>query len=167
MNITALCLQPELIEAHGYKAEIHEIWTEDGYGLNVHRVLPPNDRVSCVPNVDSSINASNDNSIEYHNSLNSSKASSCTGASPRLPVLLCHGFICSSADWVLLGPQEALGNQIFYTFSNRFSFPFSFIFYFIMLLLLFTIIYFYVIIYYDYIIRKNIFQLSRDLKIRN
>ncbi|KAH0955978.1 hypothetical protein HN011_008776 [Eciton burchellii] len=99
---------PELIEAHGYKAEIHEIWTEDGYGLNVHRVLPPNDRVSCVPNVDSSINASNDNSIEYHNSLNSSKASSCTGASPRLPVLLCHGFICSSADWVLLGPQEAL-----------------------------------------------------------
>jgi len=152
--MTTLSSQPELIEAHGYKAEIHEIWTEDGYGLNVHRVLPPNDRVS---NVDS-INANSNNSIEYHDSLNSAKAS-CTSISPRLPVLLCHGFICSSADWVLLGPQKALGNQIFLTniflvfiFSNRFSFPFSFIFYF--MFLLFTAI----------ALPKNIFQVSKNLR---
>ncbi|KYN32149.1 Lipase 3, partial [Trachymyrmex septentrionalis] len=41
---------PELIEAHGYIAETHQICTEDGYYLTVHRVLP-NDRVPSVPPV--------------------------------------------------------------------------------------------------------------------
>ncbi|RLU17504.1 hypothetical protein DMN91_009739 [Ooceraea biroi] len=100
---------PELIEAHGYKAETHKIWTEDGYGLAVHRVLPSNDRVPSVPNIDSTINTSTDCSVECHNSSASVEAPESRGsASSRLPVLLCHGLLSSSSDWVLLGPHEAL-----------------------------------------------------------
>lgn len=35
------CLQPELIEAYGYPSQIHNIKTEDGYILEVHRIASP------------------------------------------------------------------------------------------------------------------------------
>lgn len=33
--------QPELIKAYGYPSEVHEIVTEDGYILEVHRIANP------------------------------------------------------------------------------------------------------------------------------
>ncbi|KYQ54206.1 Lipase 3 [Trachymyrmex zeteki] len=63
---------PELIEAHGYVAETHQICTEDGYYLTVHQI------------------------------------SGCYISSSRLPVIINHGLVSSSADWVLLGPHKAL-----------------------------------------------------------
>ena len=33
-------LQPQLIESHGYHVEEHEVITEDGYILTLHRIPP-------------------------------------------------------------------------------------------------------------------------------
>lgn len=111
-----ISLQPELIEAHGYIAETHQICTEDGYFLTVHRVLSSNDR---VPNADTILNTDatvidNKNSEDY----NSSVSPDChriletlgynTSPSSKLPIIINHGLVSSSADWVLLGPHKAL-----------------------------------------------------------
>ncbi|XP_046430772.1 lipase 3-like isoform X1 [Neodiprion fabricii] len=67
---------PELIEKYGYHSESHEVETEDGYILTVHRITggakhPP---------------------------------------SPGKPVvILQHGVLSSSADWVIMGPSRSLG----------------------------------------------------------
>ncbi|XP_011055499.1 PREDICTED: lipase 3-like [Acromyrmex echinatior] len=105
---------PELIEAHGYIAEIHQICTEDDYYLTVHRVLP-NDRVPSVSlnadiiNTDATVMNSEDHNLsisaESYQLLETS--GSCISSS-RSPVILNHGIVCSSADWVLLGPHKAL-----------------------------------------------------------
>ncbi|KAG5307850.1 LIP3 Lipase, partial [Pseudoatta argentina] len=105
---------PELIEAHGYIAETHQICTEDDYYLTVHRVLP-NDRVPSVSlnadiiNTDATVMNSEDHNLsisaESYQLLETS--GSCISSS-RSPVILNHGLICSSADWVLLGPHKAL-----------------------------------------------------------
>ncbi|XP_078044145.1 lipase 3 [Augochlora pura] len=84
---------PELIEAHGYTAETHSIWTEDGYCLDVHRVLPPKSHGN-------SCNEDGENSVTSLNNVNVTEA--------RVPVLIHHGLLSSSADWVLLGPKKAL-----------------------------------------------------------
>lgn len=34
-------MQPKLIEAYGYPSEVHNIKTEDGYILEVHRIAAP------------------------------------------------------------------------------------------------------------------------------
>ncbi|KOX68109.1 Lipase 3 [Melipona quadrifasciata] len=84
---------PELIVAHGYKSETHHIWTEDGYCLDVHRVLPK----SCQ-NSDCNINENNVQTNESHE----------VASKKKVPVLIHHGLLSSSADWVLLGPKKAL-----------------------------------------------------------
>ncbi|XP_043791676.1 lipase 3-like [Apis laboriosa] len=76
---------PELISAHGYKSEIHHIWTEDEYCLDIHRVLPKS----------------------YQNS-NYNYGSCEISTKGPIPVLIHHGLLSSSADWVLLGPKKAL-----------------------------------------------------------
>lgn len=63
----------------GYPCEIHEVTTEDGYILGVHRL--PNGRR----------NRSNRN---------------------RIPVIVQHGLMGSSADFLLQGPGRSLGNLI-------------------------------------------------------
>lgn len=108
-------MQPELIKAHGYIPETHHIWTEDGYCLNVHRVLSPRDQVSIkadsIINTDTAVidNSSKDSNLstspDCHRVLEALEY-----ADSRLPVIVSHGLISSSADWVLLGPQKALGN---------------------------------------------------------
>ncbi|XP_043522896.1 lipase 3-like [Frieseomelitta varia] len=84
---------PELIVLHGYKSETHDIWTEDGYCLEVHRVLSK----SCQ-NSDCNINENNVQVNESHE----------VTSKEKVPVLIHHGLLSSSADWVLLGPKKAL-----------------------------------------------------------
>ncbi|KAL6267748.1 hypothetical protein P5V15_000819 [Pogonomyrmex californicus] len=109
---------PELIKAHGYISETHQICTEDGYYLTVHRVLSSNDRIPSVPlNADSIINAAihNGNSEDYNSSVSLDchrilkTLRFCTNSGSKLPVIINHGLLSSSADWVLLGPQKSLG----------------------------------------------------------
>ena len=108
-------MQPELIEAHGYIAETHQICTEDGYYLTVHRVLP-NDRVPSVSlnadiiNTDADVMNSEDHNLSTSaESYQLLKTSGCYITSSRPPVIINHGLASSSADWVLLGPHKALG----------------------------------------------------------
>ncbi|XP_054002055.1 lipase 3-like isoform X1 [Hylaeus anthracinus] len=92
---------PELIDTHGYKSETHQIWTEDGYCLDVHRVLPPktDENEYCKNNVNIVHNRKITEYTNYEFTQNT-KA--------RVPVLIQHGVLSSSADWVLLGPKKAL-----------------------------------------------------------
>lgn len=111
-------LQPELIKAHGYVAETHQICTEDGYYLTVHRVLSSNDRVSSPLNADINTDAAvtdNKSSDSIDNSSVSPNChriletlECCTSPDSKLPVIINHGILSSSADWVLLGPDKAL-----------------------------------------------------------
>lgn len=64
----------ELIETAGYCSEIHEVTTEDGYLLKVHRILPKKE-----------------------------------AERPRIPVFLMHGLFSTAAEYVLTGPEVALG----------------------------------------------------------
>ncbi|XP_020278819.1 lipase 3-like isoform X2 [Pseudomyrmex gracilis] len=101
---------PELIEAHGYIAETHQVWTKDDYCLRVHRVISPNDRVSSNNDVltDTDTSATDNNADDQSVPLNCNQdvRISCTGL--KLPILLNHGLLSSSADFVLLGPRRAL-----------------------------------------------------------
>ena len=93
--------QPEFISNHGYPSEIHEVVTEDGYILEMHR-------------------------IPHGKHVNSSgKAKNGT----RPVAFLQHCLMCSSADWVLAGPEKSLGKytvnaalmqllSIFFTYSR-------------------------------------------------
>lgn len=60
----------------GYKCEIFEITTADGYVLKIHRVMSRKD----------------------------------VQRSKKHPVFLMHGFFSSSIDYLLSGPENALGN---------------------------------------------------------
>jgi len=64
----AKLLVPELIEKYGYPVETHQVETEDGYILELHRIPKP-------------------------------------GATP---VLIQHGLLASSAEWVIMGPEKGL-----------------------------------------------------------
>ncbi|KAM0731929.1 Lipase 3 [Formica fusca] len=107
---------PELIKIHGYIPETHRVWTEDGYCLNAHRVLSPRDQVSIkvdsITNTDTAVidNSSKDSNLstspDCHHVL--TEALEYSGANSKLPVIVNHGLISSSADWVLLGPHKAL-----------------------------------------------------------
>ncbi|XP_011695877.1 PREDICTED: lipase 3-like [Wasmannia auropunctata] len=109
---------PELIETHGYAAETHQICTEDGYYLTVHRVLS-NDRVPSVSlNVDAIIKTNTAGIANENEDRNLSVSTDChrvlethgchISPSSKLPVIINHGLVSSSADWVLLGPDKAL-----------------------------------------------------------
>lgn len=95
---------PELITRHGYTAETHHVWSEDGYRLELHRVLCRTQDKEKVHNAqeftDSNCNLeANKLSQEVLNSKNRIS---------KQPILINHGLLSSSADWVLLGPQKAL-----------------------------------------------------------
>lgn len=83
-------------------------------------MLPPNDRMPSISNVDAQcsfidINATiNDNqSSDSSTSPNCQQVlealESCNASGSELPVIVSHGLMSSSADWVLLGPHKALG----------------------------------------------------------
>jgi pimeloyl-ACP methyl ester carboxylesterase len=77
----------ELVTKHGYPVETHHVTTEDGYVLEMHRIPPL-----------AGVNATNG-------------AERPTGPK-KPPVLLLHGFGCSSVHWVLMGSGKGLGNRI-------------------------------------------------------
>ncbi|KOC69317.1 Lipase 3, partial [Habropoda laboriosa] len=70
---------PELVRKQGYQLEIHNVVTEDGYILEIHRL--PCGRYNCQWNF----------------------------ANVKRPILILHGLAGSSADWILMGPERALG----------------------------------------------------------
>merc|ERR1712002_544243 len=69
----------EIIVAAGYPAETHQVTTEDGYILTLHR----------IPYAKNTRHQGDD--------------------TKRPVVFLQHGLLCSSADWVLSTPSKALG----------------------------------------------------------
>uniref|UniRef100_A0A1E1WJ86 Partial AB-hydrolase lipase domain-containing protein n=1 Tax=Pectinophora gossypiella TaxID=13191 RepID=A0A1E1WJ86_PECGO len=74
----ALLDVPDLIRKYGYPLETHEVVTEDGYILEMHRI--PHGR-------------------DQNNQ-----------PDPNKPVVIVmHGLLCSSADFVIMGPGTALG----------------------------------------------------------
>ncbi|XP_023246170.1 lipase 3 isoform X2 [Copidosoma floridanum] len=83
---------PELITKHGYVAETHHVWTEDGYRLELHRVVKK---------------ARKRNTINMDEVL-SSQAKEDSNPKIKPPIIVNHGLLSSSADWVLLGPEKAL-----------------------------------------------------------
>ncbi|XP_066601271.1 lipase 3-like [Prorops nasuta] len=74
---------PDLVRKYGYTLEVHEVTTEDGYNLQLHRI--PYGR---------------------RNSYDVLGSRSISGS--RHPILLQHGLAGSSADWVLMGPGRSL-----------------------------------------------------------
>ncbi|XP_044254321.1 lipase 3-like [Tribolium madens] len=66
----------ELVQKYGYPIESHQVQTEDGYLLTLHRIP-----------------RGLNNTLE----------------TTRPPVLLMHGLLSSSVDWVNMGPGTALG----------------------------------------------------------
>lgn len=60
-----------LIGNAGYQGEVHEVMTEDGYILKLHRINPKT-------------------------------------TNHRKPVLLCHGILTNSVDFLISGPEIAI-----------------------------------------------------------
>ena len=71
--------QPIFLSNFGYQIEFHEVTTDDGYILEVHRLLKIG---------------------EHKKGLK------------KPVVLMMHGLMGSSADWVITGPNRSLGNSI-------------------------------------------------------
>ncbi|KAG5861914.1 hypothetical protein JTB14_032103 [Gonioctena quinquepunctata] len=71
--------QYQVLRLYGYEVETHWVTTEDGYVLRMHR----------IPH---GINETN-----------------IVGKPKKPAVLLMHGLLSSSADWLLLGPDKSLG----------------------------------------------------------
>lgn len=61
----------KLIDNSGYQGEAHQIETEDGYILKLHRIVPK------IPN-------------------------------GKLPVILCHGILATSADFLIMGREHSI-----------------------------------------------------------
>lgn len=116
---------PELIAHHGYTSETHHTWTEDGYCLTIHRIVASkrSQTYSTNCNVISNRVETVINDLEGDIKLNVSESlknlqeskSICSENNPlsRPPVIIHHGILSSSADWVLLGPQKALAYTLF------------------------------------------------------
>ncbi|XP_023953085.1 lipase 1-like [Bicyclus anynana] len=71
---------PALVRKYGYPLEEHTVVTSDGYVLTAHRIPHARGERPVLP-----------------------------GAGARTPVLVMHGLMCSSADFLVLGPGSALG----------------------------------------------------------
>lgn len=104
-------MQHELIAHHGYIPETHNIWTEDDYCLTVHRITAPDKSNVYSTKTYATSNAEQAVIDTLEKSTESNLKSVCKEYSPlsKPPVIINHGALSSSADWVLLGPQKALG----------------------------------------------------------
>ncbi|XP_046625247.1 lipase 3-like isoform X1 [Neodiprion virginianus] len=99
---------PELIRLHGYPAETHHAWTKDGYRLEMHRVPRPlSERIpigTTAMDEDSPVQSGSSEDLPSA----AGRPRPTRVLNDRLPVLVLHGLLSSSADFVLLGPQKAL-----------------------------------------------------------
>ena len=73
-----LTCQRQLIEKYGYWGETHEVRTQDGYILELHRITGPNSN---------------------------------RDPDGKQPILLVHGLLSSSIDWIIMGPDSAFGRS--------------------------------------------------------
>lgn len=85
----------EMIQANGYLAETHQVETQDGYKLQLHR----------IPYGRSSLSSCSPSPSSPSSSKCSPPPSSFTS---RPPVLLHHCLLCSSSDFVMNSPDKAL-----------------------------------------------------------
>ncbi|XP_031783671.1 lipase 3 [Nasonia vitripennis] len=110
---------PELITKHGYIGETHHIWTEDGYRLELHRVLRKaegknSNKISTegsrekLTELLKSATDSNDSQASILSEALNLQVTEDSNPKVKPPILINHGLLSSSADWVLLGPQKAL-----------------------------------------------------------
>ncbi|XP_037777860.1 gastric triacylglycerol lipase-like [Penaeus monodon] len=106
---------PELIRVRGYPAEVHHVTTRDGYVLQIHRIprgLTPTAR-PCARRTHFRTHESKGARwilLEWLNKVYSREnASRCDSARGKRPVvLLMHGVLSSSDDFVLNDPHQAL-----------------------------------------------------------
>ena len=99
------------------------MWTEDGYRLEVHRVLPPASTTCYHQPSDETIqeNLTNEKNITNYTEtpdISPLRISDEVEKISRPAVLVHHGLLSSSADWTLLGPSKALG--IFHLLFRQF-----------------------------------------------
>lgn len=80
MHTLNVVFQPQIIELNSYPVEIHNVTTEDGYVLTLHRI--PYGRDGLVK------------------------------PKRRPVVFLSHCILCSSAVFILTGPEKALGIRL-------------------------------------------------------
>lgn len=74
--------QLDLVKKYGYNGEVHEVITSDGYILELHRITGRNN---------------------FNNS--------CTRVQKPVAFVM-HGLLCSSACFIVSGPEKGLGNEI-------------------------------------------------------
>ncbi|XP_063606385.1 lipase lipl-5-like [Penaeus indicus] len=84
-------LTPQLIRIRGYPSEIHQVVTDDGYILEVHRI--PHGRNDVTRN---------------HNRISTPERGGNGRRENRRVVFIQHCVLCSSADFVLNDPDQAL-----------------------------------------------------------
>ena len=119
-----LFLKPELVRYYGYEAEVHSVTTEDGYILELHRVLLPGQK-NCRNSVRNTDEVENINSTDEGSNITSTDEGSNTTTADEgeevinadkirkcEPVFLQHGLLGSSSAWVINEPQKALGRYI-------------------------------------------------------
>ena len=87
-----------MIRAEGYDVEVHQVITADGYVLTLHRITGRTGEARSVAKKPAVIGVKK----FYYLSLK------------RMfeKVLVNHGLLCSSADWVMGAPDKSLGRSI-------------------------------------------------------
>ncbi|ROT79544.1 triacylglycerol lipase [Penaeus vannamei] len=106
--------QPELIRIRGYPAEVHHVTTRDGYVLQVHRIprgVSPGPR-PCAPRTPLRTQKAKGTRwvlLQWLNHIYARAIPRCdSGQGKRRVVLLMHGVLSSSDDFVLNDPHQAL-----------------------------------------------------------
>lgn len=94
---------PLMIKMEGYPVESHQVLTKDGYTLTMHRIPFGRGHESLSP-ASSSRTPRSSTSVFGNNSEIYGD-----GVPLRIPVLVQHGVLCSSADWVMGAPERSLG----------------------------------------------------------
>ncbi|TRY66064.1 hypothetical protein TCAL_17348 [Tigriopus californicus] len=115
---------PLMIKMEGYPIESHQVMTKDGYTLTMHRIpfgsghrspMSTTSFSSSSTSYSATFSSSSPSSSRTPRSGNvavgNSSQSNGHGVPLRIPVLVQHGVLCSSADWVMGTPERSLGKK--------------------------------------------------------
>ncbi len=100
--MASFSLQPQLIESFGYPVEEHEVITEDGYILNIHRIPHRRSEAGNVEDEDSA---------------------EAVAKEKKIPVLLGHCLVGSSAIYAF-GPRE---NSLAYVLADQGTYNYTYL----------------------------------------